>query len=352
VVGPLAEDNGYAAGAPLDWSVAYVVVRSRQCASIHMDRMTHPIAARLGLVILAMIGLWLCSCESTSDDYRIMRVDPGNLKVSFSDLIWFGELREIQGDYYESRIDGDRRTIAHFERLGNSLPVMLDSMMIDADERLIYRDKRQVLIRLADVAILAKTLYGYADPYRQAPPDVLVNAETDLGWERPQEEQMLTVSPPPKITGAALVRFLKQADGSVAIGSANYGLDGRMKALDTRSLHSGQIDNSTVAFQVNGQTFGNGTSMVDEPAKRDAFGFPEQFRISEYLREPRWPAILSAIPSVTDVVIIEYNINEWMRLDQYASSKMVLTRILHFKELPEDRMLAPIDHHSWRDSLH
>jgi hypothetical protein len=315
-------------------------------------------AARLvlSLVTLAAIGFWLsCSRENIVEYYRVMRVDSETLKVSFSDAIWFGELREIQGDYYESRInvaiEPHRRTIAHFERLGNSLPAMLGDMMIDAGGKLIYRGKRQVLLHLSDVTLLAHTVYGYADLYRQAPPDVLVNTDTDLGWGRPQEEEMRTMSPPPRITGAALVRVLKQADGSVAVGSANYGLGGRMKALNTRTLHSGRVDNSTVAFQVNGQTFGNGTSLVDEPAKRDAFGFPEQFQISEYLQDPRLPAILTAIPSSVDVVVIEYNINEWMRLDQYASSKFALTRILHFKELPEDRMLAPIDRRGWKDSL-
>jgi hypothetical protein len=310
-----------------------------------------PTATRLVLSLVTLTAtslLFSSSCESIVEYYRVIRVDPETLKVSFSDAIWFGELREIPGDYYESRInvstEPHRRTIAHFERVGDSVPVMLDQMMINADRTLIYRDKRQVLVRLPDAAVLAQTVYGYADLYRQAPPDVRVIAETDLGWQRPREGQTLTASPSLKITGAALVRVLRQADGTVAVGSANYGLDGRVKALDTRSLHGGRIDNSTVVFQVNGQTFGNGTSLVDEPAKRDAFGFPEQFRISDYLREPRCPAILTAIPSVTDVVIIEYNINEWMRLDQYASSKLALTRILHFKELPEDRMLAPIDH--------
>jgi hypothetical protein len=262
-----------------------------------MDRVTHPLASRLvlSLVALAAIVLWLrWSCESiVVEYYRIMRVDPESLRVSFSDAIWFGELREIPGDYYESLINGDRRTITHSQKIEESIPVMLDQMMINADRTLIYRAKRQVVVHLPDVTVLAKTLYGYSDLYRQAPPDVLVNAETDLGWEPPREEKMLTASPSPKVTGAALVRVLKQADGSVAVGSANYGLDARMKALDTRSLHGGRIDNSTVAFQVNGQTFGNGTTLFDEPAKRGAFGFPKQFRTSEYLREPRWPTILN-----------------------------------------------------------
>jgi hypothetical protein len=265
-------------------------------------------------------------------------------------------LREIQGNYYESRInvstEPHRRTITHSEKLGQSPPVQLDQMMITADRTLIYRAKRQVLVRLPEVTILAETLYGYADLYRQAPPDVRVIAETDLGWQQPRVEQALRASQSPKVTGAALVRVLQQADGSVAVASANYSLDGRMKALDTRSLHSGRVDNSTVAFQVNGETFGNGTSLIDEPAKRDAFSFPERFQISEYLREPRWPTTLTTIPSVADVVIIEYNINEWMRLDQYASGKLVLTRIPHFKELPEDKMLAPIDYRAWKDRLH
>ncbi len=321
------------------------------------DRMTHSIFARIVLGLLTVIGLWFsCSCERIVEYYRVMKIDPETLEISFSDSIWFGEMREIQGDYYESRInvstEPHRRTIAHFEKLPNSLTVMLGDMMIDADRKLIYRDKRQVLVRLPEVTILAKTLYGYADLYRQAPPDVLVNTETDLGWERPQEGEMIAVSPPPRVTGAALVRVLKQLDGSVDVGSANYSLDGRMNALDTRSLHNGRIDNSTVAFQVNGQTVGNGTSLLDEPAKRTAFGFPERFQISEYLREPRWPATPTALPSVADVVVIEYNINEWMRLDQYVSSKMGLTRVLHFKELPEDKMLAPIDRRSWKDSSH
>jgi hypothetical protein len=299
------------------------------------------------LATLAAIGLCLsCSREGIVEYYRVMKVDPETLKVSFSDGIWFGTLREIQGDYYESRINVSiepyRRTVTHFEKLGDSLPVMLDQGMINADRMLIYRAKTQVLVHLADVTVLAKTLYGYADLYRHAPPNVLVVTETDLGWQLPREDQTLTASP--TITGAALVRILKQTDGSVVVGAANYGLDGRMRALDTRSLHGGRPDNSTVAFEVNGQTFGNGTSLVDEPAKREAFGFPEQFQISEYLREPRWPEILTATPSVTEVVIIEYNINEWLRLDQYAPSRPAVTRILHFKDLPEDRMLAAIDH--------
>jgi hypothetical protein len=329
----------------------------RALAPVSMDRITHLLAARLVLTLLAMIGLWLSfSCESIVEYYRVMRIDPETLKVSLSDSIWFGEIRDIQGEYYESRInvstEPHRRTISHYEKLEKSIPVMLDIGMIDADRKLIYREKRQVLARQPEVTILAKTLYGYADLYRHVPPDVLVHAETDLGWERPQEEEVIAMSQPPRINGAALVRVLKQADGSVAVGSANYGIDGRMKALDTRSLHSGRIDNSTVAIQVNGQTFGNGTSLLDEQAKRGAFGFPERFQTSEYMREPRWPALPNAPPSVTDLVIIEYNINEWMRVDQYGSSKLGSTRILHFKELPEDRMLAPIDRRGLKDSRH
>jgi hypothetical protein len=43
---------------------------------------------------------------------RVIRVDPETLKVSFSATIWFGELREIQGDYYESRINVSTELIA------------------------------------------------------------------------------------------------------------------------------------------------------------------------------------------------------------------------------------------------
>jgi hypothetical protein len=221
--------------------------------------------------------------------------------------------------------------------------------MIQADGTLIYRDKRQVVARVEDVSVLMQTNYFYAEEYRQAPPDVLVTVDTDLGWQVPREVQALSGSPPPTITGAAIVRVLKQTDGSLVVGSANYGLNGRVKALSTRSLHQGRVDDSTVTFLVNRQMFGNGTSLVDEPAHRGAFGFPEHFDVFDYLREPRLPASLTATPSVTDLVVVEYNFNEWIQRDQYASGKLTSTQMLQVKALAEDTMLAPIDRRSWKN---
>jgi hypothetical protein len=304
--------------------------------------------------ILVTIGLWSsCFPESTVEYYRTMTIDPETLKVSFSDAIWFGAFRKIQGDYYESRInvavEPHRRSVTHFERFEKALPVILNQMMISADRKLIWRDKTGLLAQLHGVTFLARSFYGYADEYRRAPPKVLVVAETVYRWQPPKEEQRLTASASLKVTGAALVRLLKQADGGVVVGSANYGLDGEMKALATRSLHNGQVDHSTVTIQLNGQAFPNGTTFVNEPGKLDAFGFPEQFRILEYLRDPRRPSSLTVTPSMVDFVVIEYDINNWFRLDQYAPGTPAMTRILHFKELPEDTMLAPIDHRGWKD---
>jgi hypothetical protein len=149
------------------------------------------------------------------------------------------------------------------------------------------------------------------------------------------------------MTGAALVRVLREGDGSVVVGSANYGIDGRLRALNTRSLHGGQLDASNVTFSLNGQRFGNATSLIDDPAKRAALGLPGQFNATGYLREPRLPMMPTATSAVTDLVIIEYNFNEWMQCDQFESGRLASTQMLHVKELPEDRMLAPVDRRGW-----
>jgi hypothetical protein len=76
-------------------------------------------------------------------------------------------------------------------------------------------------------------------------------------------------------------------------------------------------------------------------------GLPGQFNATGYLREPRLPMMPTATSAVTDLVIIEYNFNEWMQCDQFESGRLASTQMLHVKELPEDRMLAPVDRRGW-----
>jgi hypothetical protein len=300
------------------------------------------------LVILAGMGLWgLSSMESIVDYYRILRIDPKTLKVSYSGMIWFGSVRDIQGDYYESLLNvaiaPHRRYVSHVERRGASPLISFGAMFVSADGMITSRDKRQVLARLPEATIVAQTQYYYADGHAQFPPEILVSSREDLGWEVPREEPALPQSGPPSVTGAALVRVLKQADGSVCVVSANYRLDGQLKALATRHLRDGVLDNSTASFRVNGQPCGDQVNFVDEPSRRDAFGFPEQFRTAEYLRDPGLPSVVRAVPSVMDIVILEYNLNEWVRQDRYVLGTLAATQFLHFKDLPEDIVLAPLD---------
>jgi hypothetical protein len=272
-----------------------------------------------------------------------MTVDPTTLKVSLSSPEWLSLVQDIQGDYYESH----HSVITHNDRQGPAIPVMLDLLMVNPDGTLIYRDKRQVVARLPNVTVLLQTDYFYAEQYRQAAPDVLVNVDRDLGWQVPREVDALPGSPAPTLTGAALVRVLPQPDGSLVVGCANYGATGRIRALNTRSLHDGRVDDSTVPIIVNRQTFGNGTSLGDQPASRDAFGFPAQFDVAAYLRQPRLPPLLAASPSVTDLVLLEYNFNEWIQRDTYTASRRTSTRLLHIDELAEDRMLMTLDRRGW-----
>lgn len=116
----------------------------------------------------------------------------------------------------------------------------------------------------------------------------------------------------------------------------------------TRSLHNEGIDNSMVAFGANGQTFGNGINLVDEPLKRNVLVFLSD-SISPNSGGPRWPGMFRAPPSVADLVIIEYNVTEWIRLDQYLSSKLSLTRILHCKELPKTGYWLQSNRPGWKE---
>jgi hypothetical protein len=218
----------------------------------------------------------------------------------------------------------------------------LGSMFVGADGTLEQRAKLQLLARFPEATIVAETAYWYAERRAQFPPEVLVSSREDLGWEEAREELALPQSAPPRITGAVLVRILKQPDGSVCVASANYRLDGSLHALATRHQRNGALD-STPLSKVNGQACGDEINYLDEPPRRDAFGLPERFIAADYLRELVLPPAVLAMPAALDFVVIEYNLNEWMRQDRYASGKLVATQFLHFEELPEDIALRHLD---------
>jgi hypothetical protein len=282
-----------------------------------------------------------------------MTVDPRTLRVSFSTPIWFGYVRDIQGEYYESRInvaiEPHRRGIAHFERQGKAPAVLLDSLMVQADGSLISRDKRQVVARFRELSVLVDATYFYAEEYRNAAPTVLTEVAMDVGWQVARESASLPASPSPTVTGVAIVRVLSQRDGGVVTGSANYAVDGLFRALNTRSLHSGRVDDSTVSFTVNGERFPNGTSFVADPNKLDAFGFPARFNVPAYQDDPRLPASLATVASLVDFVLIQYDLGEWTLRHEYKEAKLVSTQVLHAKELPEDAALKSIDRRSQND---
>jgi hypothetical protein len=296
-------------------------------------------------VLAAVILLW-ASMPSIVAYYRTLKIDPTTLKVSYSGAIWFGAVRDIPGDYYESMANNTgrehHRYVEHLMRRPGAPLIKFGSMWVRLNGMLEQRSRLQLLARFPEATIVAETSYRYAGGRAESPPEVLVSSREDLGWEEAREETALPRPAPPRITGAVLVRILTQPDGSVCVASANYRLDGSLHALATRHQRNGALD-STSSFKVNGQACGDEVNYVDEPSRRDAFGLPGQFIAADYLREPVLPPAARAMPAMLDLVVIEYNLNEWMRRDRFVSGTRVATQFLHFKDLPEDIALARLD---------
>jgi hypothetical protein len=242
-------------------------------------------------------------------------------------------------DFYQRMlINSGMISISHLGATGSA--ISYNGFLLDADGRLITRDKTQVLMQGPYGMVFARSTYYYGKQYNHQPTDFYADLYFSRGSHEPSQ-QAEEISNFGELSAVSVVRVFKAAPQFLVI-CATYDASGRLAVLSVNGSKNGDWVHSS-EIQALYPDLDVATIYVDTPKTRKYFGLPQTFPIAEYLKSPRDEAQNVELSLYSDTVNLHYHRNRFVRQDDFGADGSHTTRFLKYAITPEDLQLEPVD---------